>query len=185
MKNCCLFFLIFSLCTIQAQEICFKTQKSKVFDDKYKDSVLQISEKNDNNDLVVVRSFKSAGMSHEQGFYIEYYNPNLELIKDFEFVLKHPISQKNSVVIGLFYTENNVQIVEIFYDIKEKSFVCQTNIISEDFKTSKKELFRFTKEEMREYGSFALEKLFFEFFLFFHQFFKRRFIVFVFTRIFI
>ncbi|NDP26248.1 MAG: hypothetical protein GZ087_02300, partial [Flavobacterium sp.] len=92
----------------------------------------------------------------------EYYNTNLELIKDFEFVLKHPISQKNSIVLGLFYSENEVQIVEIFYNIKEKAFVCQTNIISEEFKTSKKELFRFTRDEMRKYGSFSLDYLFFK-----------------------
>jgi len=145
-----------------AQEIPVKILKSEVFDDKYRESVLQVSEKTKNNDLVIVRSFKSAGISHEQGFYIEFYNTNLELIKDFEFVLKHPISQKNSIVLGLFYSENEVQIVEIFYDIKEKAFVCQSNIISEDFKTSKKELFRFTRDEMRKYGSFTLDKLFFK-----------------------
>ena len=57
---------------------------------------------------------------------------------------------------------DNLNIVQVFYDINERAYICLAHIINKnDFSTSKKELFRFTREEIKQYGSFELTDSFY------------------------
>jgi hypothetical protein len=156
-----LFVVSLFLNQVFAQTIPFKIQKSQLFEDKYKKTSIVISEKDVNGDLLLVRSYNGNGITQNEGFYIEYYDQDLKLKRDFEFEMKHPRTQKYNYVLGVFYAEKNVQIIEIYYDLKRRTYVCQANTISDDFKVSKKELFSLTKEEIK-YFDFSLEQKYYE-----------------------
>jgi hypothetical protein len=144
-----------------AQSIPFKIQKSELFKDEYKNSAIVFTKENNNGGVLIVRSFSGSSFSSNQGFYIENYDSNLVQTKKFEFEMEHPKYQKFNVVIGICSFENEVQIVEIYYDSNQKLYVCQSNCIDEDFKITKKELFKLTKEEIEKNGSFTLESTFY------------------------
>lgn len=156
-------FLIAILFSISnaAQTIPYKIQKSNEFEDEYKKSTMVLIKDDGKGGVLMVRSYKSNGISNTQGFYLEHYDSNLDLKKEFEFDMKHPNYQKYNMVVGVCAFGNEVQIIEIYYDLNEKTYICQANSITEDFITSKKELFRLTKEEIKKIGMFSLEKKFY------------------------
>jgi hypothetical protein len=156
-----LFFISLFLNQVYGQKIPFQIQKSDIFEDKYKKTGIVLSENDGNGNLLLVRSYNGNGMTQNEGFYIEYYDQNLKLTKEFEFEMKHPRTQKYNFVLGVFYAEKNVQIIEIYYDLNRKVFVCQANTIAEDFKVSKKELFSLTIDEMKVFD-FSLEQKFYK-----------------------
>jgi hypothetical protein len=142
-----------------AQNFPFKVQKSELFKDDYKESQIVLSKEDGNNGILIVRSYV-ASISAKNGFYIEHYDKNLKLIKEFEYEIKHNLNEKFNVVIGICSFDKEIQIIEIYYDLKQKSYICQANIIAEDFKISKKELFRLTREEVKKNGYFNIESIF-------------------------
>ncbi len=156
-----LFFISQFLNQVYAQKIPFQIQKSEIFEDKYKKTGIVLSENDGNGDLLLVRSYNGNGITQNEGFYIEYYDQNLKLKKDFEFEMKHPRTQKYNFVLGVFYAEKNVQIIEMYYDLNRKTYACQANTIAQDFKVSKKELFSLTKDEMKDFD-FSLEQKFYK-----------------------
>lgn len=145
--------------SVFSQSIPFKIQKSEIFKDDYKESQIVLSKENENGGILIVRSYV-ASISAKNGFYIEHYDKNLKLIKEFEYETKHILSEKSNVVIGICSFGYEIQIIEIYHDLKQKTYICQANIITEDFKISKKELFRLTKEEVKKVGYFNLESVF-------------------------
>lgn len=155
-----IFFLAF-LCistSLNAQNISFQILKSDVFQDEYKNSVILLSEKNDKGELLLVRSYKGSLLPQGEGYYIEKYDENLKLITSFDFNMKHPGHQKYNLILGIFTMNDNLHFVEIYYDLNEKSYICFDNTLSEDFKNTKKELFRLSKEDMIKIGSFSLQQ---------------------------
>lgn len=144
-----------------AQNIPFKLQKSEEFKDDIKKSNIVLTESNENGNTLIVRSYNGNGMSNYSGFYIEHIDANLKIQKTFDFEMKHPNYQKNNIVLGIYSLKNEVKIIEFYYDLKDKSYVCQANIITDDFQTSKKELFRIAREKMKETGTISIEKEFF------------------------
>lgn len=162
MKNIFVIFLGLFSFTLFSQNIPVKTQKSALFEDDFKKSILVLGEKTQENEIILVRSYKAGKISPNNGFYIEKYDSNLKLLKEFDYKMKHPLSQKNNLVLGVFYANNNVNIIEIYFDLKEKTFICQANCIDDNFNIIKKELFRISKEKMDELGSFNLQQKFFE-----------------------
>ena len=155
-----LFFLV--SVTIFGQQIPYKISKSELFQDEFKDSVILLSEKNPNNgELTLVRSYSGTMLSQGEGFYIEKYDSNLKLKKAFDFEMKHPGYQKYNLILGVFIMDSDIHFVEIYYDLNEKSYICIDNVMSEDFKNTSKELFRFSKEDLKKIGSFSLQQKFY------------------------
>ena len=144
-----------------AQEIPFKIQKSEEFKDDVKKSNIVLSESDENGNTVIVRSYNDNGISNYSGFYIEHIDSNLKIQKTFDFEMKHPNYQKNNIVLGIYSLKNEVKIIEFYYDLKDKSYVCQANIVTDNFQTSKKELFRIPREKMKENGTISIEKEFY------------------------
>ena len=155
-----LFFLISA--SNFGQKIPFWISKSNIFQDEYKNSVIVLSETNSKGELLLVRSYKGTMLSQGEGFYIEKYDDNFKLQRAFDFELKHPNYQKYNLIIGIFSMQNNIHFVEIYYDLNEKSFICLDNIMSEDFKNTRNELFRLSKEEMASFGTFNLQQKFYD-----------------------
>ena len=156
-------YLIFALLSSQlfCQNIPFKLEKSEEFKDDVKKSNIVLTETNESGNTLIVRSYNDNGLSNYSGFYIEHIDSNLKIQKTFDFEMKHPNYQKNNIVLGIYSVKNEVKIIEFYYDLNDKSYVCQANIITDDFLISKKELFRISKEKMKETGTISLEKEFF------------------------
>ncbi len=160
-KNILLLLFLGIMNLIYAQTIPFSIQKSDVFKDETVKSSIVIADKYNENDLLIVRSYNNNGLSLNEGFIIELYNSNLKRIKEFNFDSKHPNSEKYNIVIGAFTFQNNIIIVETFFDLNRKAYICEANIISTDFKISKKELFSFSKEDIKDFGTFSLQDKFY------------------------
>lgn len=162
-KIICLSLITLLSISIFAQEIPFKFQKSEVFKDEYKESQIVLSEEDGNGGILIVRSYKASGISPNAGYYFEHYDGNLKLLNEYDFQIKHPVSQKTPIVLGVFKTENKIRIIEMFYDINEKSYICLANSIgANDFFLEKKELFRFTRDEVKQYGGLSLSETFYQ-----------------------
>ena len=162
MKN--FFVIFFGLLSFSlfSQNVPIKTHKSTLFEDDFKKSILVLGEKTKENEVILVRSYKESAISPLNGFYIEKYDANLKLVKEFELKMKHPLSEKNNLVLGVFYASKKVNIIEIYFDLKEKTYICRNNIVDDNFNLTTKELFRISKEKMKELGSFNLQQKFFE-----------------------
>lgn len=162
MKN--FFVIFFGLLSFSlfSQNVPIKTHKSTLFEDDFKKSILVLGEKTQDNEIILVRSYKASAISPMSGFYIEKYDVNLKLLKEFELKMKHPLSEKNNLVLGVFYANKKVNIIEIYFDLKEKTYICRNNIVDDNFNLTTKELFKITKEKMKELGSFNLQQKFFE-----------------------
>lgn len=139
-----------------AQDIPLTILKSSIFQDDFKDSRMVFAEKDKSDNLIIVRSFKS-GVSTSRGLYIGKFDLSLHKINDFKFEIEHPLSEKYSSIIGTFVKDSKVIVVEIFYDLKSKNFVCQAHIINENYEVSKKELFSLHKDEVKGFG---IQKIF-------------------------
>lgn len=146
-----IFFFIFFSTFLVAQDLTYKIEKSEIFIDEYKESKIILVEKSNTNDIHVLRSFKSS-ISIKRGFYIEKYDKSLKKINDFEFEISHPVSEKYSIVIGAFFKNSKFYIIEIFYDLKNKNYVCLANIVDENYDISKKELFKLNKDLVKGFG---------------------------------
>lgn len=156
-----LLFFYFLSSIFYAQHIPFTIQKSEVLKDETVKSSIVITEKYNEKDLLIVRSYNNNGLGLNEGFIIEKYDSNLKRIKEFDFNSKHPTSEKYNIVIGAFTIQNNIVIVETFFDLNRKAYICEANIISNDFKISKKELFSFSKEDIKDFGTFSLQDKFY------------------------
>ena len=160
MKKHILLVLFFSVsATFFGQTIPFQISKSGVFQDDYKETSIVLAEKMDDKGFLLVRTYKKGGISPGEGFYIEEYDTNLKLANEFEYDMKHPNYQKYNLVLSVFTLEKAVHIIEIYYDLNLKSFVCLDNKILTGNKVEKTELFRMSKEEMK--GTFNLQKKFY------------------------
>ncbi|WP_281322972.1 hypothetical protein [Flavobacterium aestivum] len=145
-----------------AQTIPFKIQKSELFKDEYKESHIVLSEEDGNGGVLIVRSYERS-FSGKRGYYIEHYDSNLKLIKEFDYELKHTGTQKYKFELGVFTMLDNLNIIQVFYDINERAYICLAHCINKnDLNTTQKELFRFTREEIKQYGNFDLSESFFK-----------------------
>ena len=145
--------------TVNAQDIPFQIQKSEVFKDDYSNSQIVLAEKIQENQLIIVRSYKSE-ISVKKGFYIEKYDKSLNKISDFDFEFDQPRYEKYSVFLGSFFNKSKVYLIEMLYDLKSKNYVCLAHVIDENYEVSKQELFRLGKDEVKGFGLQNLYKNF-------------------------
>lgn len=139
------------------QNISFKIQKSEIFKDEIKESQIVISEDDGNGGVLMVRSYNGNGISPNTGYYFEHYDSNLKLIKEFQLETNTPTFQKNKNILGFYFSQSKIFIADILFDLKEKAFVCSMTIVDfNDFKSTKEELFRITKDEIKKLGLFSL-----------------------------
>jgi hypothetical protein len=113
--------------------------------------------------VLIVRSYTSSIISQNAGYYFEHYDSNLKLINKYNFQKRHTSSQKYSVFLGVFTIVKEVKIIEMYYDINEKTYICLANSFNtSDFKLEIKELFRLTRDEIKEYGGFSLSETYYQ-----------------------
>ncbi|WP_157485848.1 hypothetical protein [Flavobacterium soli] len=153
-------FYVLAICMlsfgIKAQDIPFKMQKSDVFKDEYKHSNIVLVEEDGKGGVIIIRTFSGGVFSKGYGYYFEHYNSEMKLIKDFEYELKYSQAVKQSSVLGLIMNGDEINIIDFLYNKDEKAFVCSSNTASiDDFKFSRKELFRVKSEEIKQFAFFT------------------------------
>jgi len=80
----------------------------------------------------------------------------MKLINEYEFEMKYSEVQRSSSVLGLIMDNGRVNIIDFIYDKKENAYICSSNSASiEDFKFSKKELFRLPNKQVTEFSIFS------------------------------
>ena len=133
--------LCLNLLAATAQDIPCTIQKSEIFKDKYKDSMLVSLDEDTNGGVVVVRSFMGSIFNSDTwGYYFEHYNADMKLINEFEHFVR-------GFVLGTIVKDDVVTMVDFGYDKETKEFVCNANVASlNDFKFTKTELFRVPKK---------------------------------------
>lgn len=155
-------FISAFIISAKAQDIPFKILKSEIFKDEFRESNIVFAEEAENGGVLIIRSYESGGLLVGRGYYIEKYDANLKLVKEYEQPLKYANFEKYGTVLGIINDEKNIQLVDMFYNINEKAYVCSAYIIDFDnSKTSKKELFRLSREEIKQYGNFSLSQNFY------------------------
>ena len=147
---------------VLGQNIPFTVLKSAIFKDEYKESVFILAEKDSQGEILFARYYESGGLATGDGLYIEKYDADLKLKKEFEFKTEYSNYEKYNMIVGVFSANSIIHVVEIYYDLNEKSVICRSNNIDADFKMSRKELFRMKKEEIQALGSFSLQQIFFD-----------------------
>jgi hypothetical protein len=133
-----------------AQDIAFQVEKSNLFEDDYKDSEIVLAEKTENNQFIIVRDF-SGSFSAKRGYYIEKYDTSLQKIGDYEFFIEQSLKEKYRRTIGVFLMNSKLNIVEMFYSLEKKQYICQLTIVDET-QNDKKELIAFDKEDLIGFG---------------------------------
>ena len=155
-----IYVLLFITISSFSQDIELKTLKSEVFKDEYKESQIVLSEEDGNGGILIVRSYNGKGIFANRGFYFERYDGNLNMLKEFDFQIEHPSSHKYATALGVVKTETVIRIIEMYYDINEKSYICVANSIHKnDFKLERTMLFKLTRDELKQYGSFSLSDI--------------------------
>lgn len=147
---------------LRAQTNPYGLQKSAVFKDEHTQSVFVLAEKDAAGNILFAHYYQSNGISPGDGLYIEKYNAELKLQKEFDFKTDHPNSEKYNMIVGVFSASNIIHIIEIYYDLDQKAVVCRSNNIDANFKASRKELFRLSVKELQELGFFSMQQIFFD-----------------------
>jgi len=149
--------LLLSTSCVQAQQIPFQLKISDVFKDEYKRSSIVLVEDDSKGGVVIVRSYQGGVFSSGIGYYIEHYDSNMKLIKEYEYEMKYSDVEKQSSVLGVIMDGEQVNIVEFLYNRDAKSYICSSiNANINDFKFTKKELFRLKSEEIKQFSFFSM-----------------------------
>ncbi|AWI24993.1 hypothetical protein [Flavobacterium pallidum] len=152
---------VLSTLAAPAQKIQFQLTKSGIFQDEYKTSQIALTEEDGLGGFWIVRNYVGGIFSGAQGYYFEHYDKDMKLLKDGELQIKHPVSEKDATVFGVFMMNNSFHIIEMYYDLNAKLYKCVANSVDNiDLKVSKKTLFELSREEIKQAGSFSLNELF-------------------------
>lgn len=152
------------LFTITAQsQAPYQLLKSELFKDNNKESYLVFVKEDSNGGFYMVRMFKSGMIASPSGYYLEHYDANLKLLKEQEYAPEYHAYEKNKTLIGIVSSGDNVHIIDIQYNIKEKAFICMAHSASiVNFGFTDKELFRFERKDSDKIGTVNFDDLFFE-----------------------
>ncbi|WP_333599071.1 hypothetical protein [Flavobacterium sp.] len=150
--------IVFTMLSWQsfAQDIPFNIQKSDVFKDEYKHSTIVLAENDGNGGVIIIRSYQGGMFSSGVGYYFEHYDASLKLIKEYDYSMKYSDVERQSSVLGLIMNGQNINIVDFLYNRDQKAYICSAitaNIA--DFNFTKKELFRLSSDEIKQFSFFS------------------------------
>lgn len=162
MKQLVLLFTL--LCTSAAiSQNSYQTHKSEIFKDSNKESYIVYVKEDGQGGFYMVRMFKASLIAAPSGYYMEHYDANLKLIKEFEYAPEYHAFEKYKTLLGVVSSGDELHLIDIQYNVKEKAYLCiarSTNINTFEFKD--KELFRLDRKEADKVGSLRLDEIFFD-----------------------
>ena len=144
MKKITIIILLLVSFTNYAQSV--SLTKSAIFKDSKKHSTLLFSLEDDKGGLVTIRSYIGGLIPKLKGYYIQYFDANLKLIKgtDYEVDDNH--------IKNAFIKDNKLHIIEYNHDKKADKIIF--NAVSanlKDLKFSKKEILSFSEDNLQKY----------------------------------
>lgn len=149
--------------SISISQTNYQTLKSELFKDSSKESYIVNVTEDGSGGFYMLRMFKSGVIASPSGYYLEHYNSDLKIVKEYEYAPEFHAYEKNKTLIGVVSSENQIHIVDIQYNIKEKAFIGIAHSANlNDFSFKQKELFRLDRKEADKYGTLKFEDLFFE-----------------------
>ena len=119
----------------------FEILKSDIFKDKKKHSTLSYTLEDGQGGLITIRKFYGGG--RVKGYYMQHFDKNLKLKKEFTYEVK-----KNRIE-SAFVKNGNLHLIEFDknFDKKSITYKLQTSAIN-DFNFSSKELLKISKENV-------------------------------------
>ncbi|MFY8096584.1 MAG: hypothetical protein ACOVMH_02100 [Flavobacterium sp.] len=146
---------------LNSQTLDIKTTKSVVFNDGFNNTSVLFSDKTEEGNLVIVRSSKSNSMFYSNGLFIEEFDRNLKFKYSLDIEFKNPLHRKYTNLVSIFYHNNMIVFINLFYDLKQKAYVFGANKLS--IKTKKlefQELIVIKSNEFLEGEKLNIESLF-------------------------
>ena len=146
---------------LNSQTLDIKTTKSVVFNDGFNNTSVLFSDKTEEGNLVIVRSSKSNSMFYSNGLFIEEFDRDLKFKYSLDIEFKNPLHRKYTNLVSIFYHNNMIFFINVFYDLKQKAYVFGANKLS--IKTKKlefQELIIIKSNEFLEGEKLNIESLF-------------------------
>lgn len=136
--------LLLSISILTAQEV--SMIKSDIFKDSKKNSYLLYSLEDEDGGIVTIRSFMGGLIPKLKGYYIQYFDANLKLLKETEYEVD------DNFIKQAFIQGNKLHLIEFEHDKKEDKILF--NVVTanvSDLKFSKQELISFSEDNMQNY----------------------------------
>ncbi|WP_298426551.1 hypothetical protein [uncultured Kordia sp.] len=149
MKSKLLVILLFVFSISFGQEV--KITKSDIFKDKKKHSYLSFALSDDNGGLVTIRSYRGGLFKKLKGYYIQYFDSNLNLIKELDY------KYEGNSIRNAFIKDGKLNLIE-FEHIKKEDRITMSAATANlnDLKFTKKELLTFSDDNVKQYFGFAI-----------------------------
>lgn len=144
MRKITFIFLLLLTASSHAQDI--SMIKSDIFKDSKKHSTLDYSLEDGNGGLVTIRSFYGGLIPKLKGYYIQYFDSKLKLIKEVE----HEV--EDNYIKNAFIKDNQLHLIE--YNIDKKADKISFNAVSADLKSltfSTKEILSLSEDNQKKF----------------------------------
>ncbi|WCO00977.1 hypothetical protein [Psychroserpens ponticola] len=154
MKKLLTICLLISVSLSFAQD--FSITKSDIFKDKKKNSFLTFSLEAEDGGIVTIRSYRAGLGFRLKGYYIQYFDSNLKLIKELDYEVK------NKVIKNAFLKGNTLHLIEQEALKKEDKIgfsVASSELSSLNF--TSKSILNFSEDNVKKYFGIAIFPFFF------------------------
>jgi hypothetical protein len=163
MKGILLLSILLLTITGSAQNTTTKLQKSALFKDGSKESYIVYAKDDGLGGFYMVRMFKNGIIASPSGYYIEHFDKNMILLNEYEYAPEYHAYEKYKTLLGVVSNANQLHLIEIQYNIKEKAYIGTAHSTATDkFEFATKEIFRLSRAEADKLGSLKLDKLFYD-----------------------
>jgi hypothetical protein len=155
MKKIFVFMLLFVATLSYAQDI--SITKSDIFKDKKKNSYLTLTLEAEDGGIVTIRQYHSGFGFKLKGYYIQYFDANLKLIKELDYEVK------NKTIKNAFLKDGQLHLIEIEEEKKEDRIAI--NVSSSDLNSlsfTSKNLLTFTEDNVKKYFGIMLFPIWFD-----------------------
>ena len=147
--------LLLAVSTSFSQEI--GITKSEIFKDKKKNSELSFSLEDDDGGIVTIRQYYGGMIQKLKGYYIQYFDNNLKLIKDFDYEVE------NNAIKNAFLKDGKLHLIEMENHTKDN--LITMSVVSadlKDFEFSSKQLLSFDEDNIKKYFGIGIGLFWFD-----------------------
>ena len=155
MKRFLTIVLLFAVTLSYSQEVAIT--KSDIFKDKKKHSFLSFSLEDDNGGIVTVRSYYGGMIPKLKGYYIQYFDSKLKLIKDLDYEID------DKIIKNAFLKDGKLHLIELETIKKEDKFAVNVSSADlKDFKFTSRNLLSFSEDNIKTYFGIGIGFFFFD-----------------------
>ena len=131
--------------------------QSEIFKDKKKNSYLSFTLEAENGGIVTIRAYRSGMRFKLKGYYIQYFDSNLKLIKELDYEVK------DKTIRNAFLKDGQLHLIEIEELKKEDKIAINVSSSSlENLSFTTKSLLTFTEDNVKSYFGVMLFSIWFD-----------------------